>query len=120
MEEERKPEEQPAEPEQPIQPPTPQPVPPPSDTNTLIILGWVFVGLSVLGYCCCCPLFFGPVAAILGGIAYSRGDQRGLWILIAAIIIFILTVGLVVLGDVYHWPSPLDRFPDIPGPWRRA
>ena len=137
MEEEKKPEEQPVEPEQPeqspitpeptpppeaVQPPMPEPgLPPPSDTNTntLIILGWVFAGLSLLS-CCCCAWIFGPVAAILGGIAYSRGDQRGLPILIVGIILFLFGGGFWAVSRYTHYPAPWDRFPDIPGPWRRA
>ena len=136
MEEEKKPEEQPVEPEQTEHPPSPEaaqpaqrpmaePIPPPpgtpppSDTNTLIILGWVFIGLSLLT-CCCCSYVFGPIAAILGGIAYSRGDQRGLWVLIAGIVVFLLGGGFLAASRFYHYPAPWDRFPDIPGPWRRA
>ena len=144
MDEERKPEEQPVEPEQAppapeptpppepvpcipsaVQPPMPETVPPPpgppppSDTNTLIILGWVFIGLSLLT-CCCCAWVFAPVAAVLGGIAYSRGDQRGLWILIIGIVLFVLGGGFLVASRFYHYPAAWDRFPNIPGPWRRA
>lgn len=110
---------------EPVEPPMPEPIPsppgprPPSDTNTLIILGWVFIGLSLLT-CCCCAWVFAPVAAILGGIAYSRGDQRGLWILIIGIVLFVLGGGFLAVGRVYHWPQTWERFPNIPGPWRRA
>lgn len=150
MEEEKKPEEQPAEPEQPeqappppeptpppepaqpmpaeaqpVQPPAPEPAPPPpgppppSDTNTLIILGWVFIGLSVLS-CCCCAWIFGPIAAILGGIAYSRGDQRGLPVLIVGIVVFLLGGGSLAFYRIYHWPPPWERFPGWHGHWRSA
>jgi hypothetical protein len=125
MEEEKKPEEQPVEPEQPEQPPTPQPGPPPptprpGDTNTLIILGWVFVGLSLFT-CCCCSYIFAPAAAILGGIAYSRGDQRGLPILIIGIVLFLLGGGFWIFTPRYtHYPGPWQHFPNIPGPWRRV
>lgn len=109
-----------------VQPPMPESAPPPpgpphpSDTNTLIILGWVFIGLSLLT-CCCCAWVFAPIAAVLGGIAYSRGDQRGLWILIIGIVLFVLGGGFLAAGKVYHWPQPWQRgFPNIPGPWRRA
>ena len=116
MDEEKKPEEQPPAPEPATPPPGP---PPPSDTNTLIILGWVFIGLSLLT-CCCCSYIFAPVAAILGGIAYSRGDQRGLPILIVGIILFLFGGGIFAASRFYHWPPPWERFPDFPGPWRRA
>ena len=148
MEEEKKPEEQPVEPEQPeqappspeptpppepvqpmpaeaqpVQPPTSEPAPPPppsaGDTNTLIILGWVFVGLGVL-FCCCCGPLFAAIGAILGGIAYSRGDQRGLPVLIVGIVVFLLGGGSLAFYRIYHWPPPWERFPGMHGHWRSA
>ena len=130
MEQEKKPEEQPVEPEQAppsqetVQPPAPEPATPtpsppaPRDTNTLIIIGWVFIGLSVLT-CCCCSWLFGPVAAVLGGIAYSRGDQRGLLILILGIVIFFLGSGFWAVSRYTNYPAPWDRIP-MHGPWRRV
>lgn len=138
MEEEKKPEEQPVEPEQTEQPPSPEaaqpaqppmaePIPPtpspppPSDTNSLIIIGWISVGIGLVGACCCCSWVFAPLAIVLGAIAYSKGDQRGLWVLIAGIVVLILGGGGTwALFRTNRWPGYWDRLPNIPGPWRRA
>ena len=143
MDEDKKPEEQPVEPEQeeqspppppepvsppePVQPPTPAPAPPPpgppppSDTNTLIIIGWISVGIGLLGVCCCCSWLFAPLAIVLGAIAYSRGDQRGLWVLIAGIVVLIIGSGATwAMFRSHRWPEYWERFPNMPGPWRRA
>jgi hypothetical protein len=83
----------------------PGPCTPPRDTNTLIIVGWVLVAMSFL--CCCCGSIFAIPGIILGIIAYSRGDQRGLWIIIAGSVALFYTGGAgIFLGANPHRFQP--------------
>jgi len=100
---------------EPVQPP-PAYQPPPQDTNAYII--WGFVLAAVGFFCCCCPPIFAIPAIILGAIAYSKGDQRGVWVIIAGII-------ALIGGGIMSWAvKPFERLPQIqhqfPGPWRRV
>lgn len=107
------------EPVPPVPVPVPTPVPPPGlaappqGTGTLIIVGWVLVALSFL--CCCCGPVFAIPAIILGVIAYSRGDQRGLWIIIAGAVALFYAGGAGMFFGANpnrvpyfnnHWPVP--------------
>lgn len=89
-------------------------VPPPSNTDSLILWGWIFAALSLV--CCCCPLVFAVPAIILGAIAYSRGDQRGLWVIIAGVVALILGGALGFTARTQRWFPGTDRIPG--GPWR--
>lgn len=81
------------QPPPPGQPPPyyPQSPPPAEDTKTLVILGFVFAGLSLL--CFCCPLF-GIVGIIMGIIVQRKGNPIGMWIIIASAVTTI--IGLAV------------------------
>jgi membrane protein DedA with SNARE-associated domain len=80
------------------------------DTNTFVILGFVFGGLSFI--CCCCSPIFAIPAIILGAVAYSRGDRRGLWVIILGVAGLVLGSGAGFFWGYYskpyyHWmPSP--------------
>lgn len=114
--------------EEPTPPPAPVPVPSPSgappaatqNTNIYIIWGWVLVGLSFLFFCCCGPIFFAIPAIILGFIAHSKGDQRGIWIIIAGVVALLLLLAGsgsgVLLRHSPNWiPNFQHRLPVIPG-----
>ena len=89
----------------------PGPSAPPPNTNTLIIVGWALVAMSFL--CCCCGSVFAIPAIILGIIAYSRGDQRGLWIIIAGSVALLYTGGAGIFFGANQ-----DRFqPYLPNNW---
>ncbi len=49
--------------------------------RTLSIVGFVLAGISVF----VAPIILGPIAAILGWIAMSKGDPLGRWALAAGI-----------------------------------
>jgi len=109
-------------------PPPPQPpsspiyVPPRNrqDTETLVVLGFVFGGLGLIGFCCgCCSWVLSITAIVLGAIAYSKGDNRGLWVIILGAVALIASVIVQVLalpfqqfkgpwpgGFPSHWPRP--------------
>ena len=40
------------------------------------------------------PLILGPLAIILGGVAIARGERRGRWVIVAAVIC--IGLGLIV------------------------
>jgi len=105
--------------EQSRQPEPVEPAPPtqrPRDTDALVIWGFVLAGLGLFG-CCCLPIFEIP-AIILGAIAYSRGDQRGLWVIIAAVVVLLAGGALSITLKPHRWvPYFEDRWP---GQWRRA
>lgn len=111
------------EPEPGTPPPPPSPVymPPGNrqDTETLVTLGFVFGGLGLIGFCCCCCSWpFSITAIVLGAVAYSKGDNRGLWVIVLAAVGLILSAVISVISLPFQqqfkgpWPSP------IPGPWR--
>jgi len=84
---------------------------PRQDTDTYVILGFIFAALAL--FCCCCPPIFAIPAIVLGAIAYSRGDQRGLWVIIAG------AVALLAGGMISIVVKPFQRWtPPMPGPWR--
>ena len=80
--------------------------------------GFILAALGLV--CCCCGQIFSVVAIILGAIAYGKGDHRGMWVIIAGAISFLITSGL---GASYvlmphMWPHQF-RHPDwMNGPWR--
>lgn len=45
------------------------------------------------------PLGFGAVAFALGGYAWWRGERRGRWVMVAAVVAVILGLGLGMLPD---------------------
>lgn len=104
----------------PTPPSSPVYVPPRNrqDTETLITLGFVFAGLGLIGFCCgCCSWLFSITAIVLGAIAYSKGDSRGLWVIGLAALGLILSVVISLISLPFQqqfrsWPGP------FPGPWR--
>jgi hypothetical protein len=59
------------------------------------IWGIVAVGWAVF----LLPLFFGAVGLALGGLAWYRGERRGRWIMIAAVVATIIGLGIALLPD---------------------
>ena len=59
------------------------------------IWGVVAVGWAVF----LLPLFFGTVGFALGGVAWRRGEQRGRWIMVAAVVAALVGLGLSLLPD---------------------
>jgi hypothetical protein len=45
------------------------------------------------------PLFFGSVGVALGGLAWYRGERRGRWIMVAAVVAAIVGLGIGLLPD---------------------
>jgi hypothetical protein len=45
------------------------------------------------------PLFFGSVGLALGGVAWWRGERRGRWIMVAAVVCTLVGLGLSLLPD---------------------
>jgi uncharacterized membrane protein HdeD (DUF308 family) len=74
------------------------------------------VGLGFLA-CCCGPLFAIP-GIILGIVAYSKGDQRGLWIIIVGVVALVVGGGLNAFWAFSHAWSPYFRHQWMNGPWR--
>jgi hypothetical protein len=87
---------QPSQPQPPSYPP-PQPEPSSSATGFLIASAvCAVVALFLL------PILFGPAGAVLGFIAYSKGDRRGLWLGVASIVATFLgfVIGYAVLRAI--------------------
>lgn len=111
---------------------TPPPQPPPSpvyvppvnrrDTDNLVLIGFICAGIGLFGCCCCCSWAFAVAAIVLGAMAYSRGDQRGLWVIIAGAAALVLGIVIPLVSAPFRQfqgPWPGGRFPGpIPGPWR--
>ncbi|MHB1457467.1 MAG: hypothetical protein ACYC0V_11200 [Armatimonadota bacterium] len=85
-------------------------------TNALILWGYILAGLTIIACCCPCPSLYGLASLTLGIVAYSRGDQRGKWVIIAAIVALILTGALKFTGvtdhQIHRWVPP-----QYQGPW---
>ncbi len=47
------------------------------------------------------PLFFGIVGIALGGYAWWRGERRGRWVIVAAVVGLLLGLGLGLLPDKF-------------------
>jgi hypothetical protein len=45
------------------------------------------------------PLFFGAVGFALGGLAWWRGERRGRWIMVAAVVCTLVGLGMNFLPD---------------------
>jgi hypothetical protein len=59
------------------------------------IWGIVAVGWTVF----LLPLFFGAVGLALGGLAWYRGERRGRWIMVAAVVATIVGLLIALLPD---------------------
>jgi hypothetical protein len=109
------------EPAQPSEaPPQPPQAAPQRNTDAFILWGFISAAVGFFGFCCCCcPSIFGIVAIVLGAIAYSRGDQRGMWVIIAGAVALLAGSGISIgAGPMIHRWAPQLPY-DIPGPWRR-
>jgi hypothetical protein len=47
------------------------------------------------------PLFFGGVGIALGAYAWRRGERRGRWVIVAAVVGLLLGLGLGLLPDKF-------------------
>ncbi|MCL6629339.1 MAG: zinc ribbon domain-containing protein [Armatimonadetes bacterium] len=63
------------------------------DTKIYIILGWIFVAIGLVFCCYILP----AVGIALGLVAYSKGDNRGLIIAIAGLIVLVLTSTVLII-----------------------
>ena len=45
------------------------------------------------------PLFFGAIGLALGGVAWWRGERRGRWIMVAAVVATLIGLGISLLPD---------------------
>lgn len=101
------------------QPPVaPDSVPPTasrSETETIVILGFVLAGLGLFGCCCCFSSLAEVIAIVLGAIAYSRGDRRGLWIIIIGVVVLVISAG----ANIFWISSPEILPREMPRPWGR-
>lgn len=77
--------------------PTSNPVPPSrlQPGQAAAIWGVVAVAWAVF----LLPLFFGAVGAALGGYAWWRGERRGRWVIVAAIVATLLGLAIGLLPD---------------------
>ncbi len=87
------------------------------DTDVFVVLGFIFAALGFT--CCCCGPLFAIPSIVLGAIAYSRGDRRGLWVIIAGAVALLAGGGFGVFGyrsvPYHHWGP--DRWQ---GPWQNV
>ena len=87
-------------------------VPPARDnTQTLIILGFVFAALGL----CCCPIF-AIAGIIMGVIVQQRGNPTGTWVIVASAAMLLVSVVLTIagLGNYLNmWRS--GQIPGVPG-----
>jgi hypothetical protein len=47
------------------------------------------------------PWFFGAVGVVLGAVAWRRGETRGRWVIVAALVGILLGLGLGLLPDKF-------------------
>jgi len=47
------------------------------------------------------PLFFGVAGLALGGYAWWRGERRGRWVMVGAVVAMLLGLGLGLLPDSF-------------------
>jgi hypothetical protein len=47
------------------------------------------------------PVFFGAAGLALGGYAWWRGERRGRWVMVAAVVAMLLGLGLGLLPDSF-------------------
>lgn len=96
----------------PYYPPSP---PPAQDTKTLVILGFVFAGLSFF----CCPIF-GIVGIIMGIMALRRGNPIGIWIIVVSLVLTVVSSVLiaVTMGNFLKHPEMWKQggYPKYPFP----
>jgi hypothetical protein len=45
------------------------------------------------------PLFFGAVGVALGGVAWWRGERRGRWVMVAAVLATLVGLAIGLLPD---------------------
>lgn len=73
--------------------PSAYPPPPKSgDSNTFIILGFIFAGLGL----CCCPIF-AIAGLIMGIIANGKGDKLAVWVIVASSVALLLYIAGIIL-----------------------
>jgi hypothetical protein len=47
------------------------------------------------------PYLFGPVGMVLGGIAYARGERRGRWVALIALVGMVAGIVFALLPDKF-------------------
>ena len=47
------------------------------------------------------PLFFGAVGLVLGVVAWRRGERRGRWVAVAAVVCALAGIGIGLLPDKF-------------------
>jgi hypothetical protein len=47
------------------------------------------------------PLFFGAVGVALGGYAWWRGERRGRWVMVAAVVAMLIGLAIGLLPDQF-------------------
>jgi len=81
-----------------------------SDTQVFIILGFIFAGLGLVP---CCGFVFGFVGLILGIIALTKGNQLGVWVIVASVVAGILGFAIwMALGN--HFAHTMKGMPFPP------
>jgi len=86
--------------------PSAQPPRPSSDMTTLVIIGFI---LAVCSVSCC--FLSGILAVVLGGIAYGKGDSRGIWVMVAGAAGTIL--GTVISGLMLSFMNKVQSPPRL-------
>ena len=79
--------------------------------DSYIIWGFVLAGLGL--FCCGCAAAI--PAIVLGAMALSSGDRRGLWVIIAGALALVLPLAFIPLMGGFPWQRH-GMFP-WRGPW---
>ena len=83
--------------------------PPRTDNSqTLVILGFVFAGLGLL----CCPIF-ALAGLIIGIVVQRRGKPIGTWIIVVSTVVLVASV----LITIFYTAKFLTMYKQNPTPW---
>ena len=83
--------------------------PPRTDNSqTLVILGFVFAGLGLL----CCPIF-ALAGLIIGIVVQRRGKPIGTWIIVVSAVVLVASV----LITIFYTAKFLTMYKQNPTPW---
>ncbi|MHB1457466.1 MAG: hypothetical protein ACYC0V_11195 [Armatimonadota bacterium] len=100
----------------PVEPSAYPPPPKSGESNTFIILGFIFAGLGF----CCCPVF-AIAGLVMGIIANGKGDRLAVWVIVASSaallwsiigLILYFTMGVSAINGAGPFGSPTPHILD--------